>query len=192
MPRTERKIVTLPGIGGYIQPYQPTASELNTPGVRPSTFANQPKLEVFKWSVRHEFRLADITHSGSNGAIQRTLVAQDFDCTFEIPWNSSLAESKSKIGFVQNLLVGGADAEYNVSIFFAMGDPLSYLAAGAGGTNRHAGLFADKILISEITTICDSTGTDVIRIDCKAMGNSLLQGYRGEEQQFNFNTSWAT
>ena len=186
MPRLDREIISIAGIGGHIMPYRFSAIELQQVLAGQLLFAG-PFLEISTWRVRHMQRLIENTHSGSGGAIKRVLVAQDFDFAAEIPWNGRLIaiRSKESVGFMENLLVGAQASEYNVAILFSMGDALSYDTQDAGGTDFRAFLYAPQALLQFAEVINDSTGTDIVRVNIRGQGNSLLKGFRGSTLLFN-------
>jgi hypothetical protein len=187
MPRAAREPLMIPGFGGHLQVYRYIGRD--DTGATSEDPADVGKLyegsfiDVHRWRIRHEYRLADVTHSGSNGAIKRVMVAQDFEFFAELPWNSrelNPSYNGEALGFIQELLVGQALSDYNVSILFALGDSLQY-----GDPNRRAALHAPQVLIEEVETVNDSTGTAVVSINIRGRGNSLLRGVRGLQVQFN-------
>ena len=197
MPRLARNIVYIPGIGGHLLvkrspgAFEPLSADIA------KTYEGGLYLEVGNWLVRHEYVLAKITHSGSNGAIKRVIVAQDWDFACEIPWNAREVGQRPQeaIGFVQSILIGNVTDNYNVSILFQLGDALAYpdtsaVAGGGLGVDRRASLHGPEVLLETAQTICSSTGEPntpgrIIQVNVRGRGNSLLQGYRGADIQFN-------
>ncbi len=184
MPREEREIVRLAGLGGHIMPsrFDPTAVT-GDPSPADGVF-----LEITRWEVLHRNLLVEDTHSGSGGAILRSLVAQDFTFAATMPWNARLAQrdgSRESVGFLEEILVGVIENDYNVAIVFAIADQLSYQQNGAGGEAERAILWAPKVLLEFARMVNNNEGRDVVRAEFRGSGNSLLRGYRGITQKFN-------
>lgn len=181
MPRRERQIVRIAGIGGAIRPFRFDAASAEQ-----SIFAGD-YLEISEWRVRHVKLLVEDTHSGSNSAVLRSVVAQDWQAAFAIPWNARLskeAASRGSVGFLEEILIGTINSNFYVSMLFELGDALSYNQEGAGGQENRAFYWGKKMLFGEIETINDNTGRNIIRMNCRGQGSSLLKGYRGNVLKF--------
>lgn len=175
MPRAERRIKTIAGIGGRLQIYHAPTPESTIGTV-------EGILDVGRWQVHHRQVTTEITHSGSNGAIKRAVVARDFTFTASCPWNAlegRITQQDVLLGFLEQILVGYFSADYNVGLRFYLGDPINY-----PDPTRAPYLRAPEALVEDFKTICDSTGKEVVRIDFLGLGNSLLEGWRGADQMF--------
>ncbi len=183
MPREERTIRRVAGIGGHIMPFRVDPESPETWNPYSGDF-----LEISRWEVLHQYIWVEDTHSGSNGAILRSLVGQDWTCRATLPWNARFAKSRTKesIGFMEEILLGRQTNDNNVSILFAIGDSLSYNQADLGGVDERAALFAKKMALSSVRMVNSNEGRNVFRIEIAGLGNSLLVGYRGDTQKFNF------
>jgi len=188
MPRTPRTPALIAGMGGLIMPYRHASlSEV----IGNQKMDHGPYLDIASYRVRHQMLLAPVTQSGSNGAVQRHLVGQDWWFEAELPWNARLVASRSKeaVGFLEELLIGHQDVGYRVSCLFTLGDALSYNESGAGGADYQAGLFAPEALLEVVdTTVRSDAGASpdaVIRTFVRGQGTSLLQGVRGNDVHFN-------
>ena len=84
MPRTERRIRPIAGMGGRLHIYHGTIDDYSGDTVP----LIDGILDVGRWRVDHRQVLREITHSGSNGAIKRAVVARDFTFACECPWNA--------------------------------------------------------------------------------------------------------
>ena len=186
MPREDRDIVRLAGIGGHVMPFKFNPDDTSE---QANPYAGL-FLEITRWEVLHENIIVEDPHSGSGGAILRALVAQDWVCQFTLPWNARLEASRDKesVGFLEEILVGRQNAAYNVSILFAIGDSLTYNTFGAGGPDERAALFAKKMLLRRVRMINSNDGRGIVRFEAHGEGNSLLQGFRGNTQKFNLVT----
>lgn len=188
MPRADRRIKTIAGIGGRLEIRRPhaTATETTWP---------EGILDVGRWQVRHLVRLTEVTHSGSNGAIKRAIVARDFNFAVACPWNSrehavSTPGLDVLFGFMEQILTGDGSVGYDVGIRFFLGDPLSYTSdAGLDRSAYRCLMYAPLALAEEFVTICDSSGQEVVRNDFTGKGDSLLQLYRGSDIQFGAATA---
>lgn len=193
MPRLARDIVTIPGVGGHLMIKRSlgrddTGALIEDPTDLGKAYENAVYLEISRYWVRHQYIRALITHSGSNGAIKRALVAQDWEFAAELPWNArEIATRDSEaVGFIENILLGNRAADWNVSILFNLGDPLHYPDSTLGsGLDRRGGLHGSEVALELSEVVCDSTGADVIQINVTGKGNSLLRGIRGTEVMFN-------
>ena len=180
--RPVRDIVPMAGMGGEIEI---TKAAYNQDPLGSHYYTGR-KLEVGQWRVKHMPILADITHSGSNGAILRAKVAEDFKFRLEIPWHAMFVAIRSgdggdHVGFIEQFmggLVEDAEFDHVVSIKFNLGDKTSWLAG-----NR-AFLYAPRAKLELVDTICDSTGTNIIRMEVEGSGHSLLRGYHGDKLKF--------
>lgn len=180
MPRTERRIKTISGMGGRMEIYHGRVQE--SAGGDDFVPIIGGILDVGRWQIRHKQITADITHSGSNGALKRAVVARDFQFACGCPWNArdgTRTPQEVLLGFLEQILVGHFTADYNVGLRFYLGDPLNYT-----DPDLAAYLRAPLAIAEDFTTICDCTGKDVIRVDFAGSGNSLLEGWRGAEQKF--------
>ena len=188
MPRADRRIKPIAGIGGRLEIVRPhaTATEDTWP---------EGILDVARWQVRHLVRSAEVTHSGSNGSIKRAIVARDFNFAVACPWNSREHAVNTPgldvlYGFMEQILTGDGSVGYDVGIRFFLGDPLSYTTdAGLDLSSRRCLMYAPLTLAEEFTTICDSTGQEVVRNDFTGRGNSLLRLYRGVDPVFGAATA---
>lgn len=180
MPRAERRIKAVAGMGGRMEIYHGRIQESAAGDELLPIIAGI--LDVGRWQVRHKQLTADITHSGSLGAIKRAVVARDFTFSCACPWNAKEGTKTPQdvlVGFLEQILVGHFSMDYNVGLRFYLGDPLNYT-----DPNQAAYLRAPLAVAEDFSTICDATGKDVVRIDFSGSGNSLLEGWRGAEQKF--------
>lgn len=186
MPRIERRSRPISGMGGHLRITQ----RLLEPGgdyltLDPFTGL----LDVSRWQVRHKHIVAEVTHSGSLGAVKRTVVAGDFQFTASVPWNARMgvktdtmvgSQDGVLLGFLEQILVGDPSINYSVGVEFYLGDPLHYVdTTGLYLPADPAFLAADEAIIEDFVTVCDATGKDVVRLDFMGWGNSVLRGYRG-------------
>ena len=179
MPRTERRIKTIPGIGGRMEIFHKDVFE--SPGSGDTRLLKIAGiLDIGRWAVNHKVVTTEITHSGSNGAIKRAVVAHDFTFQAACPWNSRTAVSQTVLpGFLEQILTGRFSDDYNVGLKFYLGDPLHYT-----DPTKFAFLWAEQALADDFRTVCDSMGKDVVRIDFSGLGNSLLECWRGIDKVF--------
>lgn len=188
MLRADRRIKKIAGIGGRLEVWKPHATE--TPSTWPTGI-----LDVSRWQLRHLVRTTETTHSGSAGAIKRSIVARDFTFQCACPWNSrhyakASPEGDVVFGFMEQILTGDESLDYNVALRFFLGDPLRYTDdAGLDLSSRRCLYYAPLVVAEDFLTICDSTGQDVVRNDFSGKGNSLLQAYRGVDIQFGAATA---
>jgi len=190
--RATRNIITIPGTGGYLKVYRFLGGE---DPVDLGKAYEGSLLEIGEWRIRHFYKLAKVTHSGSNGAINRVIVAQDFEFVLELPWNArEQADPGRRLnewwGFIQQILIGSRETNYNVSVLFALGDALNYPnLIGRPGTEFRAALHAPRVLLEEAEYVNNAQGeadyNSIIRVNVKGQGNCLLRGLRGSEIQFN-------
>ena len=177
-------------MGGFISPLRFTSDQLQSI-VNNERMYSGTYIEVGEWRGLHTHILARVPHSGSNGAIQRVPVAQDFSFDAEIPWNARLVASRSAeaVGFMEELLVGTVDAGYTVACLLAMGDSLNYNARGAGGENYRAALYCPEMLLEFAEVVVSSKGTTdstgVVTVNIRARATALVQGLRGALVRFN-------
>ena len=179
--RAIRDIVPVAGMGGEIEIYSP-AKYQDPLGAGPLV---GDKLEVGQWLLDHLFILADITHSGSNGAILCAKVAQDFNFHLEIPWNAMFRALRTgaSFGFMEAsekypFLAGTADNDYIASVKFNLGDPSQY----AGEVRAY--YYAPRVKLEKVRTICNSKGTEIVRMEVTGRGHGLLRGYHGDTLHF--------
>jgi hypothetical protein len=176
LTRSDREVVEIAGRGGMLKVAQPAAEDLSL-----SEYLTLPSaiLDITNWRLRHNFRLVDVTHSGSYGAQKMSMVGRHWEAQLALCFNSRIrGASDPWSGFLEPLLVGHQAAGFNVSTIFFLGDPLSYV------TNAHvqrdsAKLFAPLGLCQNIETVNDATGTDVVRLTASLQGNGLLQAWTG-------------
>lgn len=188
MPRADRRIKKIAGIGGRLEVWKPIVGVSEDAWVRGI-------LDLSRWQVRHLVRTTETTHSGSAGAIMRSIVARDFTFQCACAWNSrdhiqASPEGDVLFGFMEQILTGDVSVDYNVSLRFFLGDPLNYTTdAGLDLSAKRCLLYAPLVIVEDFTTICDSTGQDVVRVNFSGSGNSLLQAYRGVDIQFGAATA---
>lgn len=191
MPRATRDFPKIAGSGGHLLVSRFTARDDNgAPKDDPTNLSKMLELgkffEIGRWVIRHKYILAPSTHSGLNGALGRTVVAQDFDVFLQLPWNPREAPSRDResVGFMEELLFGVKNSDRNISIMFHMGDPLLY-----PDDNRAGYYHAPQVLLEEVETINDATGQpsiqNVVGFNIRMQGNSLIRGVRGLDIKFN-------
>lgn len=178
LSRADREIVEVSGVGGMLRFGQPD-TEVIGPNTGLSDATEYVILDITSWRLRHTFRLVDVTHSGSYGAQKMAMVGRHWEAQLALAFNTRAEGAETNwAGFVENLLVGNQSAGYNVSAVFFLGDPVSYV------TSTHvqrpsAKLYAPLALASDIETVNDASGKDVVRLTASLQGNSKLQGWTG-------------
>lgn len=191
MPREIRRGVPIAGIGGFLMPWIFNKLQLDNGQITPNACYSASGgvfLDVGRWVGEHTMILTRTTGSGSNGAIQRALVAQDFHARAQLSWDARRTRIEQRAwGFLENMLIGVQDVEYNIALLLQLGAPGAYGDPGhpAGGEDERAFMFIPEILLERVRMINDGTGTDVVRAEVELAGNSLVQGWRGTTQMFN-------
>jgi hypothetical protein len=171
LTRPDREVVEIAGTGGMLKVGQPDSE------IIPAT--SSVILDITLWRLRHSFVLVPVTHSGSYGAIKRAMVARDWEANLALVFNARAeGPADNWAWFLENLLVGNQAAGYNVSVVFFLGDPVSYVTSSHVQRDS-AKLFAPLGLASNIETVNDASGTDVVRLTASLQGNSKLQGWTG-------------
>jgi len=186
MGRIERRSRPIAGMGGCLRIGRRTLDES---GDYLALTMLQGLLDVAQWQVRQKRILADVTHSGSLGAVKRAVVGFDFEFTCACPWNARMGTKTATmpgsldgvlLGFLQEVLTGDASVEYSVGMEFFLGDPLNYVSVNGVYVPEDVAFYAaEEVIVEEFNTICDARGRDVVRLDFMGWGNSLLHGYRG-------------
>lgn len=185
MGRVERRSRPISGMGGCLR--------INHPVLDPYgeylTVTHTGLLDVSRWTMRHKHILAEVTHSGSLGAVKRAVVAGDFQFTAACPWNARMGEKTAALpgsldgvllGFLEEILAGHESVGYAVGMEFYLGDPLLYVDVnGVYQPEDVAFLAAEEVLVEDFNVVCDTTGRHVVRLDFMGWGNSLLRGLRG-------------
>ena len=189
LTRTDRPVTEVSGVGGMLKfgrpdyAVIPSDAQVGLPG-----FADVI-LDITSWRIRHTLNLVDVTHSGSYGGQKFAMVGRHWEAQIALAWNaqprSDAANSTDDwSGFLENLLVGKQNTGFNVAVIFFLGDPLSYVTRADGGSEvirPSPKLAAPLALASNIETINDAGGKDVIRQTAALTGNSKLQGWVGKE-----------
>ncbi len=193
MPRAARPATLIPGLGGYMmirrgQKEDIPGEAMRHPEDMAEFYANAFLLDVLRWRVRHRYIWAPATHSGSNGSLNRIIVAQDWEFDAELTWNAAEVQAydTEALGFMEEILLGNRENDWNVSILFQIGDPLAYPdILGKLGLDRRAGLHGPYALLEYGEMVNDGTGRggqeSVVRAIVHGVGNGLLRSVRGSE-----------
>lgn len=135
------------GMGGWVQK--------NTVGLSPE-IASAGRLDVSRWIGKRIYRTVEATHSGCYGRIARRRTALDFMAFFEVVFDAT------------NPPEWMLEANASVSVQLRFGDAIAYVGTGI----EQKRYVAPSVLLADVQTTDDSTGTDVVRQVCQIQSNS--------------------
>ncbi len=179
--RNDRLTTPISGVGGMLKFGHQNINNTRPANMMPVT---PVILDITMWRVRHTLNLVDVTHSGSYGGQNFAMVGRHWEAQVTLTWNSFVrSDSPNSIddwsGFLENLLIGGPDVQFNVQVVFFLGDPLNYID-GNGDIRDSGKLAAPLALCSNIETINEARGKSVVQQTAALTGNSKLQGWVGK------------
>jgi len=149
------------GMGGYVVVSEGACDIVNRvgPAVTRVSF-NRPlayPIDVTRWMGRFSYLDANVTHSGTFGAVTRRRVGYDWIARIEVAYDVAnppeiLLNNLASCGLILNL-----------------GDPAVYQDASL--VKRYA---LPSGLLSEVETVNDGSATDVVRQTATVKGNSVF------------------
>lgn len=151
---------------GRVNPFNAASAPISSAGF---SVGNAPySLDVSHWQVQREFILSDCPHTGAWGAINRRLVAFDWQFAAAMPVDQQDMPDV-ELGYYTAAQVGGW---VNISIAFYLGDVvLNPEAAAMNMTQKY--YYAPAAYLQRAVPVLDAA-RDVIRINVTGAGNSRL------------------
>ena len=149
--------VTLPGgqiisgIGGCVFKLPPGSTSMGS----------AQRLDVAAWALQEIYLDAECTHSGTWGCVARRRVAYDWMAQISVPMDQSSGSTIPGILLRDNESIG---------LRLNLGDvTMDGAAAAMGMTQKY--YHGPSGILSQVRTILDATGKDVIRQDAMVKGN---------------------
>ena len=158
--RASRDYDFVPGIGSHVEiaNYHPTTRVLQA-GVF---------FDIKLGTIREVFINKVTTHSGSNGATLRTRTGFDWSFALALDFPAAVAEGLEN-AYAETLL----GSMLSVAVKFFIGDPLYWSSRAYPKRSFRA----TKALLSNVETVLDSSGKEVVGLNIAGEGNSLLYTY---------------